>query len=76
MVLLWSMDSRGVGFSSCGVGSVVVAHGLSCSVACGIFPDQGSKPVSTALAGGFLTTVPPGKPTVFILACICHTDPM
>ena len=23
-------------------GSVVVAHGLSCSVACGIFPDQGS----------------------------------
>ena len=32
-------------FSSCGhVGSVVVAHGLSCSVACGIFPDQGSNP--------------------------------
>ena len=24
--------------------SVVVAHGLSCSVACGIFPDQGSNP--------------------------------
>ena len=24
------------------VGSVVVAHGLSCSVACEIFPDQGS----------------------------------
>ena len=23
-------------------GSVLVAHGLSCSVACGIFPDQGS----------------------------------
>ena len=23
-------------------GSVVVAHGLSCSTACGIFPDQGS----------------------------------
>ena len=22
-------------------GSVVVAHGLSCSAACGIFPDQG-----------------------------------
>ena len=43
------------GFSCCGarplgawasvvvaVGSVVVAHGLSCSAACGIFPDQGS----------------------------------
>ena len=24
--------------------SVVVAHGLSCSVVCGIFPDQGSNP--------------------------------
>ena len=26
-------------------GSVVVAHGPSCSVACGIFPDQGSNPL-------------------------------
>ena len=25
-------------------GSVAVAHGPSCSVACGIFPDQGSNP--------------------------------
>ena len=25
-------------------GSVVVAHGASCSAACGIFPDQGSNP--------------------------------
>ena len=25
-------------------GSVIVAHGLSCSTACGIFPDQGSNP--------------------------------
>ena len=25
-------------------GSIVVAHGLSCSAACGIFPDQGSNP--------------------------------
>ena len=23
------------------IGSVVLAHGLSCSMACGIFPDQG-----------------------------------
>ena len=36
------------GLSSCGSralgawASVVVAHGLSCSAACGIFPDQGS----------------------------------
>ena len=38
-----------------------MAHGLSCSAACGIFPDQGSNPCPPALAGGFLTTGPPGK---------------
>ena len=30
--------------SSRRAGSVVVAHGPSCSTACGIFPDQGSNP--------------------------------
>ena len=35
---------------------------LSCPKACGIFPDQGSNPASPALAGGFPTTEPPGKP--------------
>ena len=30
--------------SSRRAGSVVMAHGLSCSAACGIFPDQGSNP--------------------------------
>ena len=34
---LWSTGSRRTV-------SVVVAHGPSCSVACGIFPDQGSNP--------------------------------
>ena len=53
LLLLQSTGSRSAGFSSCGThaqqlwrslqSSVVVAHGLSCSVACGIFPDQGSK---------------------------------
>ena len=38
----------------------VVVHGLSCSTACGIFPDQGSNSFSPALAGGFVTTAPPG----------------
>ena len=42
-------------------GSVVVAHGLSCSAACGTFPDEGSN-WSFALQGWFLTTGPPGKP--------------
>ena len=36
-LLLQSTDSRRAG-------SVVVMHGLSCSAACGIFPDQGSNP--------------------------------
>ena len=35
LLLLRSTGSRHAG-------SVVVAHGLSCSTACGIFPDQGS----------------------------------
>ena len=41
---LWHVGSAVVarGFQS--AGSAVVAHGLSCSVACGIFPDQGSNP--------------------------------
>ena len=34
---LWGTGSRRTG-------SVVVAHGPSCSAACGIFPDQGSNP--------------------------------
>ena len=28
-------------------------------------PGPGLEPMSPALAGGFLTTVPPGKPTIF-----------
>ena len=55
-------------------GSVIVAHGPSCSAACGVFPDQGSNPCPLhwqadsqplrhqgSPAGGFLTSVPPGK---------------
>ena len=36
-LLLWSTGSRRAG-------SVIVGHGPSCSVACGIFPDQGLNP--------------------------------
>ena len=46
--------------------SAAVAHGLSCSVTCGIFPDQGSDPalglLSPAWAGRFFTTEPQGSP--------------
>ena len=47
---------------ACGLyceGSVVAAHRLSDPMTCGIFPDQGLNPC--ALAGGFLSTVLPGK---------------
>ena len=44
------------------MGSVVVAHGLSCSVACGILVSgPGIEPMFLALPGGFLTTGPPEK---------------
>ena len=39
---IWPLLLRSTG--SRRAGSVVVAHGLSCSAACGIFPDQGSNP--------------------------------
>ena len=48
--LQWLLLLRSTG-SRC-TDSVVVAHGLSCSVSRGIFPDQGSDP-SPELAGGF-----------------------
>ena len=40
--LSWPLLLRGTG--SRRAGSVAVAHGPSCSAACGIFPDQGSNP--------------------------------
>ena len=60
--------------SSCGTwapehaGSVVVACGLSCSMACGIsVPWPGIEPAFPTLEGGFLTTGPPGSPQYFII---------
>ena len=63
------------GFSCCGAralgarASVVVARGLSsCGARASLLhgmwdlPDPGLEPVSPVLAGGFLTTAPPGKP--------------
>ena len=54
--------------------SVAEVHGLRCSEACGIFPDQGSK-LFPELVGGFFTTEPPGKPfflySVALLYSLC-----
>ena len=48
--------------------SVVVAGGLSCSVACGIsVPQSDIKSASLALQGGFLTTGLPGKSPYLLL---------
>ena len=48
-------------------GSVVAVHELPCSIAHGIFPDQGLHPRS--LAGRFLSTAPPGKSAPRLLEC-------
>ena len=55
---LWQVSAWAQWFVGPGLwrgGSVVVTHGLSCSVVCGIFPDQGS------IGKQLLTTGPPGK---------------
>ena len=73
--LLSSCDAQAHcgGFSCCRAlgsrweASVVAAHRLSCSEACGIFPEPGIEPMSPALPGRFLTTRPPGKPLIFFL---------
>ena len=74
-LLLWSMGSRRVGFSSCG--SRALERRLS---NCGTWawllrgmwdlPRPGLKPMSPALAGGFLTTAPPGKSQIDILTIL------
>lgn len=43
------------------LGSVAVLYGLSCSTACGIFPDQGSNPCVLYWQADFFTTEPPGQ---------------
>ena len=47
-------------------GSMVVEHGLSCSVACGIFPDQGWKPCLLRWRA-ILYAEPLGKPTAMFV---------
>ena len=48
--------------------SVVVAHGLSCSAACGIFLDEESNSSSVLVGFFFFTTEP------LILLCICQVS--
>ena len=46
-------------------GSVVVAYRPSYTMARGLFPDQRSNPLPSALTGRSASTVPPGKSLVF-----------
>ena len=53
---LWALECR---LSSCGARGLLFRGTWD-------LPGPGLEPVSHALAGGFLTTAPPGKPLVFI----------
>ena len=59
-LLLWSTGSRRAG-------SVVVAHGPSCSTACGIFPDQGSNPCPLHWQADSQPLRHQGSPNVFFV---------
>ena len=70
-LLLWGTCSRRAG-------SVIVAHGPSCSAACGIFPDQGSNPCPLHLQADSQPLRHQGSPEllfliylfIFIFGCI------
>ena len=61
-------------------GSAIVAHGPSCSAACGIFPDQGSNPCPLPWQADSQPLRHQGSPSsVFLCTCAltqhCHTHP-
>ena len=71
LLLLRSMGSRHVGFSSCGSQALerrLSSCGTWAFLLCGMWdlPGPGLEPVSPALAGRFSTTAPPGKPSLSV----------
>ena len=65
------------GLSSCGsraLGRRLSSRGARAKLLCSMwdFPGPGIKPMSPALAGGFLTTAPPGKSLVGFLKYNFH----
>ena len=74
LLLLQSTGSRRTGFSSCGSPTLecrLSSCGSRAQLLCGMWhlPRPGLEPVSPALAGGFLATVPPGKsPRLLLLS--------
>ena len=70
LLLLWSTGSRRMGFSSCGTRALecrLSSCGTRAELLRGMWdlPGPGLEPVSPALAGGLLTTAPPGKPAKY-----------
>ena len=66
------MGSKRVGFSSCGSRALersLSSCGTRALLLAGMWdlPRPGPEPVFPALAGGFLTTVPPWKPEILLL---------
>ena len=66
LLLLRSTGSRHTGFSSCSTQAQLLRGMWD-------LPRPGLEPMSPALAGGFLTTVPPGKPNVNLLILLTHS---
>ena len=58
---LQNMGSVAVACRSQSTSSVVVAHRLSCSSTCGVFPDQGSNPCPLHQQADSYLTIPLGK---------------
>ena len=68
----WASHYRGLSLPSTGsrcAGSVIVAHGPSCSAACGIFPDQGSNPCPLHQQADSQPLHHQGSPTPTIFEC-------
>ena len=63
-LLLWSTGSRRAG-------SVVVAHGPSCSTACGIFPDQSLNPCPLHWQADSQSLRHHGSPQLLFCFCLC-----
>ena len=75
LLLLQSTGSRHAGSSSCGARALersLSSCGARAQLLGGMWdlPEPGIEPMSPALAGGFLTTAPPGKSVWFVFICV------
>ena len=57
-------------------GSVAVAHGPSCSAACGIFPDRGSNPCPLHWQADSQPLRHQGSPSFFLYLCLFMSFPL